>query len=351
MRVPNRQTRRTGIRLLAVGAALALILAACGGDDDDDDAAASATTTTTAAESESTHHDQRDPAARTRPQRSRSPRPISATSSSTNRQDPLHLRERHGRRREHVQRPVRDDVAALDGDRRHRARRRTRRLDVHDVPARRRRDAGVGERPPALHLRRGHEARRHQRPRSRRHLVRGRRQRPEDRRDWHSRGREQLEFGRLGLLGEVEGVGGPAQSRVGALDRVSMVGSAPQWGRPGGRVEFAAAPPSLCFRARSGRRTDGARRSEPPRPPSPSGGRWLVSLRGSSASGSWPKPKRDPASPAAHHRETHSPSAPVALTRPRCRCATSQAASPSVQREPPAASPTPPLLHRRHRAA
>jgi predicted lipoprotein with Yx(FWY)xxD motif len=54
MRVPNRQTRRTGIRLLAVGAALALILAACGGDDDDDDAAASATTTTTAAPSEGT---------------------------------------------------------------------------------------------------------------------------------------------------------------------------------------------------------------------------------------------------------------------------------------------------------
>ena len=54
MRVPNRQTRRTGIRLLAVGATLALILAACGGDDDDDDAAASATTTTTAAESGST---------------------------------------------------------------------------------------------------------------------------------------------------------------------------------------------------------------------------------------------------------------------------------------------------------
>jgi predicted lipoprotein with Yx(FWY)xxD motif len=42
-----------GVRLLAVGAALALILAACGGDDDDN-SASSATTTTTAAKSGST---------------------------------------------------------------------------------------------------------------------------------------------------------------------------------------------------------------------------------------------------------------------------------------------------------
>jgi predicted lipoprotein with Yx(FWY)xxD motif len=41
-----RHARRTGLRMLAVGAALALLLAACGGDDDDD-AASSATTTST----------------------------------------------------------------------------------------------------------------------------------------------------------------------------------------------------------------------------------------------------------------------------------------------------------------
>jgi predicted lipoprotein with Yx(FWY)xxD motif len=44
-----RITRRTGVRVLAVGAALALILAACGGDDDDDDAGSNAATTTTTA--------------------------------------------------------------------------------------------------------------------------------------------------------------------------------------------------------------------------------------------------------------------------------------------------------------
>jgi len=49
MRIPKRQTRRTGVRLLAVGAALALLLAACGGDDDN--SASSATTTSTAAKS------------------------------------------------------------------------------------------------------------------------------------------------------------------------------------------------------------------------------------------------------------------------------------------------------------
>jgi predicted lipoprotein with Yx(FWY)xxD motif len=40
--------------MLAVGAALALVLAACGGDDDDDDAASSATTTTATSEPDST---------------------------------------------------------------------------------------------------------------------------------------------------------------------------------------------------------------------------------------------------------------------------------------------------------
>ena len=44
---------RTGLRMLAVGAALAMVLAACGGDDDDSSSNASATTaakeTTTAA--------------------------------------------------------------------------------------------------------------------------------------------------------------------------------------------------------------------------------------------------------------------------------------------------------------
>jgi predicted lipoprotein with Yx(FWY)xxD motif len=49
-----RSTRRTGVRMLAIGAVLALVLAACGGDDDDDDAASSATTTTTATEPDST---------------------------------------------------------------------------------------------------------------------------------------------------------------------------------------------------------------------------------------------------------------------------------------------------------
>ena len=45
-------------------------------------------------------------------------------------------------------------------------------------------------------------------------------------------------------------------------------------------------------------------------------------------------------SPAAHHRETHSPSAPALLSPQRCRCATPPAESPSARPEPSAASPT-----------
>jgi hypothetical protein len=63
------------------------------------------------------------------------------------------------------------------------------------------------------------------------------------------------------------------------------------------------------------------------------------------------RPRRDPASPAAHHRETHSPSVPVPLTHPRCRYATSPAGSPSARPEPSAASPTLRLPRRCHRAA
>jgi hypothetical protein len=63
------------------------------------------------------------------------------------------------------------------------------------------------------------------------------------------------------------------------------------------------------------------------------------------------KPKTDPVSPAAHHRETHSPSAPVPLTHRRCRYATSPPGSPGARPELPAAPPTLPLPHRRHRAA
>src|SRR6266545_908325 len=74
--------------------------------------------------------------------------------------------------------------------------------------------------------------------------------------------------------------------------------------------------------------------------------RWTISLPMCGA-----KPERDPASPASHHRETHSPSAPVPLTPPRCQYATSPPESPSARPERSAASPTPPLSHRRHRAA
>src|SRR5437763_6981650 len=42
------------------------------------------------------------------------------------------------------------------------------------------------------------------------------------------------------------------------------------------------------------------------------------------------KPERDPSSPAAHHRETHLPSAPVPLAPPRCQYATSPPESPGA---------------------
>jgi predicted lipoprotein with Yx(FWY)xxD motif len=46
------RTKRTGLRLLAIGAVLTLVLAACGGDDDDDSSNASATTESSTATTE-----------------------------------------------------------------------------------------------------------------------------------------------------------------------------------------------------------------------------------------------------------------------------------------------------------
>jgi len=48
------RTKRTGLRLLAIGAVLTVVLAACGGDDDDSSSNASATTTAASATTKAT---------------------------------------------------------------------------------------------------------------------------------------------------------------------------------------------------------------------------------------------------------------------------------------------------------
>ncbi len=120
-------------------------------------------------------------------------------------------------------------------------------------------------------------------------------------------GASSTELERLRLLGVVEGAGGPAQSRAGALDRdrpCPLVGSAPQWGglRP---VEFAAAPPrrlrrrtalrTSSSRARSGRTDRRARHtSHRDRRAPPAGGGsclWSDLPLSGAACGRWSSPQ------------------------------------------------------------
>ena len=214
------KTTRPWLRLLAACGVFVLIAAACGGDDDDD-ANTSATSTSTGSDSTTTAANSDDDATLTVAETALGDTLVDATGKT------LYVFDNDAAdtsvctgQCESVWPPltVTGDVVVgggLDEE------------DLRNLRSRRRRDAGDGVRPSAVHVQWRHCRRGDERAGRRRDLVGGRCRRSQDRRgECRLRsvvGRTDRGFDRR-LLGRarVEGVDGPAQPRVDVLDRDSQ---------------------------------------------------------------------------------------------------------------------------------